>query len=304
MGKLLKLIKGVWDGLPFTPKPKRVVSVIELSGVIGADSAVGRRSLNRARCERAIEAAFKPSGLQAVCVIVNSPGGSPVQSRLILGAIRDAARKHETPVFTFIEDVGASGGYILALAGDEIYADESSIVGSIGVISSGFGAHEALAKLGVERRVYTAGENKSQLDPFKPEDPKDVAKLETTLNALHDQFIALVKDRRGDKLADDPEIFSGAFWPGPKAQELGLIDGVARFAEFLRDRYGEDVIIKKAPLDRPGPLGRILASSLVALASSEPSSPHAVNGAEGALLDPAALLSELEVRALWAKFGR
>lgn len=273
----------LWRRIPFLGPKRPLVTVIELSGVIG-EVGPGRRGLSLARLEASIEAAFKPSKLAAVALAINSPGGSPVQSRLIHDAIRRHAEKKKVPVFSFIEDVGASGGYILALAGDEIYADASSIVGSIGVISAGFGFEEAIARLGVERRVHTAGTSKNQLDPFRREDPKDVARLEAILAALHDEFIALVKMRRGARLKPDGETFTGAFWTAGPAQSRGLIDGKAHLAEFVRRRFGDDARLRKvAP--RKGSLLQRLAG-----------------GTERDPL-PASLIGALEDRALWSRFG-
>jgi len=272
--------------IPFFGPSDPLVTVIELNGVIGAGGP-GRKGLSLQRLEKTIEAAFKPGKLAAVALAINSPGGSPVQSRLILNEIRRRAAEKEVPVLSFVEDVGASGGYILALAGDEIYADESSIVGSIGVIAGGFGFVEAIEKLGVERRVHTAGENKSTLDPFKAEDPEDVKRLQGILDALHDQFIALVRARRPGKLADDPKIFSGEFWTAPQAQELGLIDGAAQLGDFLRSRFGDDVKVK-----RMSPEGGSLLKKLLSGGDMQ-----------GGLIDADALLDAAERRALWARFG-
>ncbi|MEO1243991.1 MAG: S49 family peptidase [Pseudomonadota bacterium] len=280
----------IWRALPFTGKSQPLVTVIELSGVIGV-SGPGRKGLSFQKLEKAIESAFKPADLDAVALAINSPGGSPVQSRLIFSAIRRLAKEKDIPVLSFIEDVGASGGYILAIAGDEIYADDSSVVGSIGVISGGFGFQEAISRLGIERRVYTAGENKAMLDPFKPEDAEDVARLREILDDLHAQFIDLVKSRRPDKITDDPEIFSGAVWTGPKAREKGLIDGTAQLDDFLRARYGKDVKIKRVSPESGSLLKRLLSSG-DAMATEKP-----------ALFDAEALLDAAERRALWARFG-
>lgn len=287
-------IQKLWRALPFIGGDEPLVTVIELNGAIGA-AGPGRKSLSLQRLEKSIEAAFRPSKLSAVALSINSPGGSPVQSRLIFSMIRRLAREKEVPVIAFIEDVGASGGYILAAAGDEIYADESSIVGSIGVIAGGFGFTEAIARLGVERRVHTAGENKSTLDPFKPEDPEDVARLRSILNELHEQFIALVKDRRPGKLADDPSLFSGAFWTGPKAKELGLIDGTAHLGDFLRARYGKDVRIKRMSPETGSLFKKLLSGGDARSAAwGEPNL---------SLIDPDSLFESVERRSLWSRFG-
>ncbi|MEM8771947.1 MAG: S49 family peptidase [Pseudomonadota bacterium] len=259
--------------------------MINLNGAIGMDGP-GRKGLSMQRLEKTIEAAFKPKKLAAVALAINSPGGSPVQSRLIHNAIRRHADEKKVPVLAFVEDVGASGGYILAIAGDEIYADESSIVGSIGVISAGFGFTEMIAKIGIERRVNTAGENKSTLDPFKPQDPEEVERLKTILNDLHDQFISLVRARRPGKLADDKSIFSGEFWTAPRAQKLGLIDGIAQLGDFLRARYGKDVKIKRISPESGSLLKRLLSGHV-----------------RPALVDSDEIIDAVERRALWARFG-
>lgn len=286
MAEQIPLLSRLVRALPFIGASDPLVTVIELNGVIGAGGP-GRKGLSLQRVEKTIEAAFKPGALAAVALAINSPGGSPVQSRLILNDIRRRAAEKNVPVIAFIEDVGASGGYILALGGDEIYADESSIVGSIGVIAGGFGFVEAIEKLGVERRVHTAGENKSTLDPFKPEAPEDVARLKTVLDDLHDQFIALVRARRPGKALDDPNIFSGEFWTAPKAQALGLIDGTAQLGDFLRARYGKDVKIKRMSPEGGSVLKRLLSGG----------------DAGAGLIDADALVDAAQRRALWARFG-
>lgn len=283
-------LNSIWRALPFAGPEKPLVTVIEMTGVIGEIGA-GRKGLTLKKLEKPITDAFKPKGVKAVVLAINSPGGSPVQSRLIFNAVRREAKEKDVPVLAFIEDAGASGGYILALAGDEIYADESSIVGSIGVISGGFGFHEAIGRIGVERRVYTAGENKSQLDPFKPEDPEDVARLKDMLNELHQQFIALVKERRAEKLSEDETLFSGRFWSGASAAERGLVDGTAQFGDFLRDRFGKDVKIKRISQEK-GSLLKLLFSSGAESFSETP-----------ALIDAEELAAAGERRALWARIG-
>ena len=289
MSDWIKPLKNILSVLPFTGPPAPLVTVIEMTGVIGEVGA-GRKGLTLKKLEKAIKSAFKPGNVKAVALAINSPGGSPVQSRLLLNAVRAAAAEKEVPVLAFIEDVGASGGYILALAGDEIYADESSIVGSIGVISGGFGFNEAIAKLGVERRVYTAGENKSMLDPYRPEDPEDIARLTNMLEDLHEQFINLVKDRRGEKLADDDELFTGRVWTGAKAVEKGLIDGTAQLGDFLRERFGKDVKIKRIAPEGGSLLKTLLSGGDARLQTAS-------------LIDAEELLAAGERRALWARVG-
>ncbi len=205
-----------------------IVPVLRMNGPIGMATPL-RPGLSLGAVAGALEKAFQLSKVPSVAVLINSPGGSPVQSSLIFKRIRQLADEHEKKVYVFCEDVAASGGYYLAIAGDEIYADTSSIIGSIGVISQSFGFVEAIKKIGVERRVYTAGENKSTLDPFLPENPDDVVRIKAIQRDIHDVFIGLVKERRAGKLkGPDQELFSGAFWSGPKAAELGLIDDHAR----------------------------------------------------------------------------
>lgn len=303
MADLSKFFSKIWAALPFTGANPPLVTVINLYGAIAESGGPGRPTLCLSRLEGVIEKAFKPSHLSAVALAINSPGGSPVQSRLIFHEIRRQAAKRGVPVIAFIEDVGASGGYILALAGDEIYADESSIVGSIGVITASFGFQDAIARLGVERRVYTAGENKSQLDPFRAEDPQDVDRLKTVLDELHEQFTALVRERRGDKPAEFDDAFSGAYWTAPQAQKRGLIDGVGRLGDFMRARFGEDVVLKRIGADK-GSLLRHLLSGDAALSQKDAApDPLGANALNAGGIDPEGLINAVEKRALWARFG-
>lgn len=232
--------------LPFLPK-RTHVAVIRLQGMIAASTGVGR--LNDASLAPVIEAAFARKPV-AVALVINSPGGSPVQSALIGARIRRLADQNKVPVLAFVEDVAASGGYWLASTADEIFADANSIVGSIGVISAGFGLHEFIARYGVERRVHTAGTSKSQLDPFRPENPEDVVRLRAILDQIHQNFIGQVKERRGAKLAEI-DLFTGEFWTGARALELGLIDGLGHLAPVLQARYGEKVRMVNYGLRRP-----------------------------------------------------
>jgi serine protease SohB len=225
--------------IPFIEKPA-VVAVIRLTGSIGLG---GRASLSDNALRPVIERAFRRGKPKAVALIINSPGGSPVQSALIAARIRHLAEKHEVRVHAFVEDVAASGGYWLAASADDIWADTGSIVGSIGVISAGFGAHELLARHGVERRVYTSARSKSILDPFLPQEDEDVAILKGLLEEMHSSFVAYVKERRAGKLADDDELFSGRFWLGGTARDLGLIDGIAHPEDKLRELYGDKTIM-------------------------------------------------------------
>lgn len=223
--------------LPFLNKDP-LVSVIRLSGAIGT---MGRTSLSDERMAPVIEKAFSKGKPRAVALVINSPGGSPVQSALIAARIRRLAEEKEMPVHAFVEDVAASGGYWLSCAADDIWVDENSIVGSIGVISAGFGAHDFLARQGLERRVYTAGKSKSTLDPFKPEKKEDVERLKTLLDDMHSSFIGYVKSRRGQKITTEVDVFTGEFWLGSKGVELGLVDGVGHIVPKLKELYGDKV---------------------------------------------------------------
>ena len=227
--------------LPFV-KSDPTVAVVRLSGMI---SAQGRSALNDAGIGPVIEKAFAKGKPVAVALEINSPGGSPVQSSLIGARIRRLAVEKEVPVIAFVEDVAASGGYWLAAAADEIYADPSSVVGSIGVISASFGVHELIKEYGVERRVYTAGKSKSMLDPFRPENPEDVARLKALLEDIHTNFKDHVSERRAGKLPEDKDLFTGEFWLAKRAQELGLIDGIGHLLPVLKERFGEKVEIKR-----------------------------------------------------------
>lgn len=225
-------------------KTKPVVSVLTLSGIIGKISQY-KQGLNIGILNDIIERAFSFKKLKAVCLVINSPGGSPVQSELISNRIIQLAKEKKVPVYCFVEDVAASGGYWLACAADEIYASKSSIIGSIGVISNSFGFHEAINKIGVERRVYTEGKNKSILDPFQPVKPNDVKIIKDVQKQIHDHFIDYVKNRRAGKLTqDDSILFTGEFWGGEKAKDFGLIDGINDMYSFIRYKYGKNIAIE------------------------------------------------------------
>ncbi|MEZ5715311.1 MAG: S49 family peptidase [Paracoccaceae bacterium] len=222
--------------IPFVKTPARV-AVIRLQGAIGT----GRLPLNDEALAPVIDRAFKRGKPRAVALLINSPGGSPVQSARIASRIRRLAEEKAIPVHAFVEDVAASGGYWLACAADDIFADKASIVGSIGVISGGFGAQEFIARHGIERRIYTAGASKSQLDPFRAENPEDVARLKAILEQMHEVFIDHVRSGRGDRLSADERLFTGEFWLAGQARELGLIDGIAHLEPKLKELYGKDV---------------------------------------------------------------
>lgn len=242
-------------------EPKTLIPLVRLSGVIQAGGSRFRSSLNIESVEDLLEEAFDYKKAPAVAIAINSPGGSPVQSRAIFNRIRALAQEKEKKVLVFVEDVAASGGYLIALAGDEIIADPTSIVGSIGVISGGFGFPELLKKIGVERRVYTAGENKSVLDPFMPEKQSDINHLKALQLDVHKVFIDMVKERRAGKLADNDELFSGLFWSGEKGKELGLVDDIGDMTIELRRRYGEKVKIELIEQSK-GFISRMISGSL------------------------------------------
>ncbi len=227
--------------IPFM-KSDPVVSVLRLSGMIASGT---RGTLNDQLLAPLLERAFTKGKPSAVALVVNSPGGSPVQSSLIGERIRRLAEEKEVPVYAFVEDVAASGGYWIASAADEIWADPSSVVGSIGVISAGFGAHEFLGRYGIERRIYTAGKSKSMLDPFSPEKDEDVTRLKGILEDLHMNFIGHVKARRSEKLDAETDLFTGEFWLAGKAQELGLIDGIGHLTPKMKEVFGEKVKFRR-----------------------------------------------------------
>lgn len=222
------------------------IAVIKLTGVIGSKSGpVVGGGISLASLNKSIEDAFKIPRLAAVCLCINSPGGSPVQSELIALRIRKLASEKNIPIFSFIEDIGASGGYWLACIGDEIYASKSSIIGSIGVIYSGFGFDELIEKIGIKRRLYTSGNNKSILDPFSPEKQEDVEIIEKVQKMIHNHFIDYVKERRAGKITqEDDIIYNGMFWSGEIALDYGLIDGIEDMYSFIEKKYGKDVNIK------------------------------------------------------------
>ena len=270
------------------------IPVIRLQGTIMAGGGQFRPSLSLASTAGLIEKAFAFKNAPAVAISINSPGGSPVQSRLIYKRIRDLAEEKNKRVLVFVEDVAASGGYMIAVAGDEIIADPSSIVGSIGVVSASFGFPELLKKIGVERRVHTAGSNKAVLDPFREERPEDVERLKALQLEVHETFIDLVRDRRGVKLADDPDLFTGLFWSGKRGLVLGLVDALGDMRGFLRERYGDKVRLKLISPQR-GLFGRrigLLGGSL----SGRGTQDIAASAAQG-------IADAASERALWARFG-
>ena len=264
-----------------------IVSVLRLNGVIASSGMPMRQNLHLAGLAEAIQRAFETKGAKAVALAINSPGGSPVQSALIAGRIRALAKEKDLPVYSFVEDVAASGGYWLACAGDEIFADRSSIVGSIGVIAAGFGFVEAIRKLGIERRVYTEGDHKTLLDPFRPEDQDDVKRLKALQREIHDSFKLYVQERRGRRLkGEDRTLFNGDIWTGQGALEHGLIDGLGDLRNVMRDRFGDKVRFRVA--NQPKGWLRRRVGFAAAGAGEEAVS---------------AVLGTLEARAAWARFG-
>jgi len=273
-----------WAGEKIADRLERAptVAVLRLNGVIGRQGGLRRGGLTLADLAEPIERAFKLPRVSAVALSVNSPGGSPVQSALIAKRVRALAEEKNVPVYAFCEDVAASGGYWLACAGDEIYADGASIVGSIGVVSAGFGFPALLEKIGVERRVHTAGDKKAILDPFRAEDPDDIAHLLELQADIHDQFKAHVRARRGDRLqADEAVLFSGEFWTGSRSLELGLVDGIGDLRTVMREKFGEKVKLRVVG-GRRGWLERRL-------------------GMRASWADD--MLEAVEARSLWARFG-
>ena len=263
-------------------KKKKIISHIKLTGIIG-NVGKFRQGIEYSGQEDIIKKAFSVKKAQAVAVTINSPGGSPVQSHLIYKFIREQAKKHKKKVIVFAEDVAASGGYLIACSGDEIYANSSSIIGSIGVIYSSFGFKDLIQKIGVQRRVYTAGKNKSTLDPFLEEKDEDIKRLKNIQLELHQDFIDVVEKSRGSKLKKESgiELFSGEFWSGKKAIELGLIDGIGNAEQILREKFGEKVQIKKFEKTK-GWLAKKLSTS----------EDHADK-----------LVSILEERSIWQRYG-
>ncbi len=278
--------------LPLVPqrfrRDRRVVPVVRLSGIIGLSTPL-RPGLSLAGIARTLDRAFATRNAAAVALAINSPGGSPVQSHLIFRRIRDLAAEHKRHVIAFVEDAGASGGYMIACAADEIVADPHSVVGSIGVVGGSFGFDKLIAKVGIERRLYTSGDHKAMLDPFLPEDPDDVERLKKLQREIHDDFIALVKSRRSGKLnGPETDLFSGEYWTGRRALELGLVDAIGDLRGVLRERFGDKVVTPLVAAER-GLLGRRVFG--VGRTGPTPAS-----FAED-------VISTLEARALWARYG-
>ena len=275
----------------FFGEPPPRVAVLKLYGVI-APGGRFRQNISMASVSNQIEMAFSTPGLSAVALMINSPGGSPVQAAMICKRIRDLASEKDVPVLAFAEDLAASGGYMLALAADEIFANESSIIGSIGVVSSGFGFKEAIKKLGVERRLYTAGENKAMLDAFQDEKPEDVERLKEIQHEIHENFKKLVRDRRGKRLKGlRGRIFSGEVFTGTEAVKMGLVDGIGDVRTILRARFSKKVKLRTyaEPKQRLG--------ALLGLGGRGESKLGSIGDM------PHGLLSAVEERLFWNKFG-
>ncbi len=271
-----------------------MVPVVRLSGLIGAVTPL-RPGMSLAGVARTLERAFSMKNAKAVALVINSPGGSPVQSRQIYLRIRQLAAEKKLPVLVFVEDVAASGGYMIACAGDEIFCDPSSIMGSIGVVGGTFGFQELIKRIGVERRLYTAGEHKGMLDPFLPENPDDVARIKAIQREIHALFIALVKQSRGARLkGTDDVLFTGEYWAGETSVSLGLADAIGDLRSTLRARYGDKVV---TPVVAPS---TGLLSGLLGRKSAGAGTLASLDGFTGF---PDELISALESRAIWAKFG-
>lgn len=278
------------------PQRPPVVSVLHLSGVIATSTRI-HSGLNLATLAPFIEAAFRQRRTQAVALAINSPGGSPVQTSLIARRIRSLSKEHEIPVIAFVEDVAASGGYWLACVADEIYADESSIIGSIGVVASSFGFVEMMQKLGVERRIHTQGDKKSLLDPFSPEKPADVRRLALLQRDIFETFKDAVREYRGEKLTlAERQAFSGEIWTGSKALEYGLIDGIGDLRSVMRERYGEEVRFKVISRES-GLLSRLLSRRFSGSTCAAPK----VSLVPSNWADQ--LISAVEARTFWSRFG-
>ena len=268
---------------------KSIIGIIKLSGIISTETRLGSRGgLNLNDLSDSLTKAFSFKNVKAIVLLVNSPGGSPVQSALIANRVRDLAREKEIPVYCFIEDLAASGGYWLSCAADKIYAMESSIIGSIGVITSGFGAVEAIKKIGIERRVYSQGKNKGLLDPFLPEKKDDVKQILSIQKDLHAQFINWIKKRRGKRLkAKDEVLFNAGIWSGVKAKELGLIDGIGDYYNVMKSIFGDDIKFKDFSKKTSWFKQRFFSSkgSLI--------SDTIINN----------LINKIEERIIWSKYG-
>src|ERR1700687_2642747 len=273
-------------------RSRPIVPVVRLTGAIGISTPL-TSGITLANSAKLLERAFTIKQAKAVAIVINSPGGSPVQSHLIYQRIRALAAENKRPVIAFVEDVAASGGYMIACAADEIVCDPSSILGSIGVVGGTFAFHRPLEKVGIERRLYTSGERKAMLDPFLPEKPEDVERLRAVQREIHEGFIALVKSRRGAALAGPEEtLFSGEYWTGRKAIELGIADAIGDLRTTLRARFGDKVATPLVRAERS-----LFGRRIAGVGESH----------LGGLWDGAGfadeVLSAIEARALWARYG-
>ncbi|WP_341759991.1 S49 family peptidase [Candidatus Endowatersipora endosymbiont of Watersipora subatra] len=277
-------------------KTTTTIPVVKLTGAIIANNSQLRPGLNLTSCAEQLQKAFERKNSPAVAIIINSPGGSPVQSRLIYQRIRDLSSEYNKIVHVFVEDVAASGGYMIACAGHDITSDPSSIVGSIGVISATFGFEEAIDKIGIRRRIYSAGKNKSMLDPFLPEKKQDIARLRKLQLEIHDIFINLVKESRGDRLIDtnNEQLFTGFFWTGLQGKDLGLVDAIGDIRGSIRSRYGETAKLKFIEPKKSlfGRRSMISMSGVLGIGSEK----IIAQAADG-------FLSALEEKALWSRLG-
>ena len=277
-----------WIFRPIIRKSDPIVCIINLNGVIGS-VGFGRKGINLNDLESPLKRAFNKKGVDAVVLKINSPGGSPVQSEMISRRIQQLSEEKGVPVFSFIEDLAASGGYWLACSADEIYVSSMSIVGSIGVISASFGFNQLIDKIGVERRIYSQGKNKSMLDPFKPEDPEHVERLLTLQEDIHQSFKEFVKDRRKDKLNDiDENLFNGDIWTGNQAKDIGLVDDIGDMRSVIQEKYGLKTKFIEIPL-KSGLIQKTLSGTY----SSESKEVKAVNE----------ILSSIEERIMWSKYN-
>ncbi len=289
-GEIVRQIPWIGEKLAARIEGAPTVAVLRMSGIISQIGMARRGAINMTELAGPIDRAFKLPRLKAVALAVNSPGGAPVQSALIAGRVRALAEEKELPIFAFCEDVAASGGYWLACAADEIYANGASIVGSIGVVSAGFGFPALLERFGIERRVHTAGDKKMLLDAFQVEKKKEVERLRDIQDDMHEQFKAYVRERRGARLkADEDVLFSGEFWTGRRALELGLIDGIGDLRTIMREKFGEKVSLRLVAAPKRFRLQQLFGGRAPG------------GGAPGGWADDA--VAALEDRLLWSRFG-
>lgn len=266
--------------------PKEKIAVLRMAGVIADSSMMRRAGINYHKFREAITDSFDVKGVRAVALVINSPGGAPAQCSIISSAIQKLSEEKDIPVYAFIEDVAASGGYWLACTAREIYAQETSIVGSIGVISSGFGFENLIKKYDVERRIHTSGRDKSFLDPFKPEKASDVDRLKSIQSEMHHSFKEWVIEQRGGRLrGTEDELMEGAFWTGKKAHELGLIDGIGTISTIMKSKYGEEIKFVDC-----SPEKKSFLSSILPFASESK-------------VDLGSLVDVAEEKSVWGRYG-